>query len=75
MPEHGAEILQAGEEPIIADIVFVHGLGGDRNSTWQKDNVVWPRDLLSKEDSLRQVRIITVSTSTSLSLNCFWNLV
>jgi protein SERAC1 len=39
--------------------VFVHGLHGHRMKTWTKDNVYWPKDLLSKEDELSHVRVLT----------------
>ena len=71
MSKHGAEILYAGKEPIIADIVFIHGLGGDRKTTWQNNDVMWPRDLLSKEDSLRQVAYYNGKYKSLLEK--FWN--
>lgn len=40
------------------DIVFVHGLGGTSQSTWSKDGVFWPRDLLKEE--FPRARIMTV---------------
>ena len=38
-------------------LVFVHGLGGHLYKTWSKNDVFWPRDLLSKD--LRNVRVMT----------------
>lgn len=38
-----------------AHIVFVHGLGGGSESTWTKDDVFWPRDLLPHEDGFENV--------------------
>ena len=38
-------------------LVFVHGLGGHWYNTWYKNEVFWPRDLLSKD--VQNVRIIT----------------
>jgi hypothetical protein len=39
-------------------IVFVHGLTGNRESTWTyKKSIFWPKDLLAKE--LENVRIFT----------------
>ena len=42
---------------ILGSIVFVHGLGGGRASTWTKDGVFWPRDLLPND--IADARIIT----------------
>ncbi|KAF8236898.1 hypothetical protein L208DRAFT_1250558, partial [Tricholoma matsutake] len=57
-------------------IVLVHGLRGHRTKTWMKDNVCWPRDLLSKEETLSHIRVLTfgydanvVSLTTPASLN------
>jgi hypothetical protein len=71
MPGMGAEVLAEGEGRIAADIVFVHGLRGDRQKTWTKkanakdgipEDVFWPRDLLAKEQWMKNSRIITVRT-------------
>ncbi|KAF2276525.1 uncharacterized protein EI97DRAFT_43060 [Westerdykella ornata] len=57
MAETGMEILWQGKPPITADVVFVHGLRGDRIRTWEKGTVVWPRDLL--KDAIPNARIMT----------------
>ena len=51
------EVIVAGTEPIQADVVFVHGLRGDRIKTWQKEDVFWPRDFLPQE--LPDVRVMS----------------
>jgi hypothetical protein len=48
--------------------VFVHGLCGHQRNTWTKDNVCWPEDLLSKEESLFHIRILTFGYDADL--NC-----
>jgi protein SERAC1 len=42
-----------------SSIVFVHGLGGHRRETWTKDDVCWPKELLSKEPALSHIRVLT----------------
>ena len=58
------EIVASGTEPILADLVFVHGLRGDRIKTWEAGKVFWPRDLLTKD--LPNVRIMTYGYDGSL---------
>ncbi|MCJ1381753.1 hypothetical protein MMC17_004864 [Xylographa soralifera] len=61
-------VLAEGESPVSIDIIFVHGMLGDRKSTWTKDNILWPRDLLPQQ--LKHARIMTwgyQSSSKSIS--------
>ncbi|KAI1084843.1 hypothetical protein F5B20DRAFT_223057 [Whalleya microplaca] len=44
---------------IIAHIVFVHGLGGGSIHTWSKDEILWPRDLLPKQEPFHKAAIHT----------------
>ncbi len=60
MTSLGLEILYEGEAPVVADIVFVHGLRGDRKLSWTRGDVFWPRDLL--KDEVSNARIMSVST-------------
>ncbi|MCJ1476590.1 hypothetical protein MMC13_005256 [Lambiella insularis] len=50
-------VLAEGNQPITADLIFLHGFGGNRITSWSQDNVCWPRDLLPQD--VRNVRIIT----------------
>lgn len=36
------KIYQPSDSASVADIVFIHGLGGDPYSTWKKDDHFWP---------------------------------
>ena len=40
-------------------IVFVHGLEGHRLTTWTKQGICWPKDLLPKEPALSNVHILS----------------
>jgi hypothetical protein len=56
----GLNTLFDPSKPAIADLVFVHGLGGGSKKTWMKGNnpsSCWPQDWLPKDDSFQNVRI------------------
>ena len=42
-----------------SSIIFVHGLRGHCRETWTKDDVCWPKELLSKEPALSHIRVLT----------------
>ncbi|KAI9784880.1 MAG: hypothetical protein M1816_000575 [Peltula sp. TS41687] len=54
-------MLHAVSEPL-ADLVFVHGLGGGSRSTWGKTNHplhYWPKEWLPRDPDFKHVRIHT----------------
>jgi hypothetical protein len=49
-------------EKAIADIIFVHGLGGGSRKTWSKNEdpaLFWPQEWLPQDPGFRDVRIHT----------------
>ncbi|KAL8941796.1 MAG: hypothetical protein Q9216_002034 [Gyalolechia sp. 2 TL-2023] len=63
-------VVVQGSEPVQADLVFVHGLRGDRIRTWEVDKVFWPRDLLPAE--LPNARIMSYGYDVDV-MNFFSN--
>jgi len=58
MATNGMDIVSLGKAPIKVDIVFVHGLRGDKISTWTAaNNIFWPSHLLPTD--LPNARIMT----------------
>jgi pimeloyl-ACP methyl ester carboxylesterase len=56
----GLTILHEPEGPPVADIVFVHGLGGSSRQTWCKNHdpsLFWPCEWLPQERGLRDARV------------------
>ena len=48
-------------------IVMVHGLNGDHQTTWTKDSVFWPRDLLPLK--LPKARVMSFGYAANILLN------
>ncbi|KAL4794679.1 hypothetical protein BDV19DRAFT_364614 [Aspergillus venezuelensis] len=55
----GLVVLTPDVEKPFVDIVFVHGLNGNRFTTWTKASIMWPRDILSKDEGMEKARIST----------------
>jgi len=57
-------VFSEGTAPVVADVVFVHGLCGDAERTWTKGPVCWPRDLLAQQVS--NVRLLSWNYDASV---------
>lgn len=58
----GLNTLSEPPEPVVADLVFVHGLGGGSRSTWTKSldpSLFWPEKWLPQDEGFKDVRIHT----------------
>lgn len=56
----GLNTLFDPDNPAVADLVFVHGLGGGSRSTWTKSNdpsLYWPKEWLPQDPRFQDVRI------------------
>lgn len=56
----GLNLLFDPDDPAIADLVFVHGLGGGSKSTWTKSNdpsLYWPKEWLPQDPCFQDFRI------------------
>lgn len=57
---YGLNTLFNPAESAIADLVFVHGLGGGSRSTWTKSSelsLFWPQEWLPQDSAFQDVRI------------------
>ena len=58
----GLNALYEPPDSAIADLIFVHGLGGGSRSTWTKSgdpSLYWPREWLPKDPGFQDVRILS----------------
>ncbi|KAG8529001.1 uncharacterized protein KY384_006690 [Bacidia gigantensis] len=63
----GLDTLCESTEPVIADLVFVHGLGGGSRSTWKsaEGSLFWPQAWLPHDEGFQGVRIHTFGYSSN----------
>ncbi|KAK7531761.1 uncharacterized protein J3D65DRAFT_606826 [Phyllosticta citribraziliensis] len=60
-PSEGLFILHDDGPDAVADVCFVHGLGGHPEETWSKGDCCWPQQLLPKTFSRRNIKIRILS--------------
>ena len=56
----GLTTLFSPQDEVIADLIFVHGLGGGSRSTWSKSpdqSLFWPQEWLPQDTGFKDVRI------------------
>ncbi|RBA13213.1 hypothetical protein FPRO05_13640 [Fusarium proliferatum] len=64
MAQYGLLEVHNGENAQV-DIVFLHGLRGDREKAWTKNGVIWPKDLLP--DDIPASRIFLFGYDTNIT--------
>lgn len=65
----GLNTLSEPPEPVVADLVFVHGLGGGSRSTWTKSlnpSLFWPEKWLPQDGGFKDVRIHTFGYNSNV---------
>ena len=73
----GLNTLHDPPLPAIADLVFVHGLGGGSRSTWTKNNdssLYWPQEWLPKDSAFQDVRVHTFGYDANFEKESILNL-
>ena len=72
--------LRTVHEPLdgaIADVVFIHGLGGGSRKTWAKNEdpaLFWPGEWLPRDENFQDVRILTFGYDADWSKESILNI-
>jgi hypothetical protein len=64
----GLNTLRGLPGPAIADMIFIHGLGGGSRSTWTKSgdpSLYWPQNWLPNDAAFRDIRIHSFGYSSN----------
>jgi hypothetical protein len=59
---------------LVAHVIFVHGLAGGSESTWTKNKVLWPRDLLPLENGYQDVAVHSFGYDSDFKVSNFLNI-
>lgn len=66
----------SGDQPVVADLIFVHGLNGGSQSTWSKGNMTthfWPQEWLPKDLAFSDIRTHSFGYPSALSRESILN--
>lgn len=70
-------LYEPDDSDTVADLVFVHGLGGGSRSTWTKAgdaSLFWPREWLPRDPDFRNVRVHSFGYNSNLDKESTLNL-
>lgn len=73
----GLTTLNEPSEPVVADLIFVHGLGGGSRSTWSKSlepSLFWPQAWLPQDAGFADVRIHSFGYNSGLEKESILNI-